>query len=564
MVSRILAAVVGLTVALTVSTAAADTSHVVVESHDGGNYSKTGDLLADNEARAQVARKFYATHADSYDFLVVFPTFDADFGSDVGGIHWTVRNSEAGINQPVTNLGAQFGSPSRLKGFVDMAQLMPSAGPTATDQALDVVAHEVAHQWSGAVRYKGGDGAVRTDLIGRDSAHWSFFLNSDASVLYGSNWRANGDGTFTATEGRKRYSALDLYLMGFLSAAEVPAFTLLHPDSSVGFRATDLPLQVSTTIKATPETVTISQVIAAEGERVPSVEGATKVFRAAFIILSAPGSQPTEDQLAKVDSIRRAWANHFFFLTRGRGVMETDLVELPPGTLSSSPSVNAGLDYLLSRQLADGSWSDSSATSVRDTQTALEALAVFPADPRSPVAMTRAASYLGVATLSDTDAIARAILGLVAAHSPTGSALGLLALPADPFELLQPGASSLSKGYSDCVIDAILAGKAKLQAGVEAETVTATTAFALAQQNVDGGWSFTVGGPSRVEPTAHVLDYLSGLPRTNDVSAACGRALQFIESRKNSSGAFADDLLAPATTARSVLALQNWERLNST
>ncbi|MBI4697887.1 MAG: hypothetical protein HY758_02980 [Nitrospirae bacterium] len=39
-----------------------------------------------------------------------------------------------------------------------------------------------------------------TALLGKDNRHWSYLLDSDASVLYGNDWQDNKDGTFTSTE----------------------------------------------------------------------------------------------------------------------------------------------------------------------------------------------------------------------------------------------------------------------------------------------------------------------------------------------------------------------------
>ena len=86
-------------------------------------------------------------------------------------------------------------------------------------RTLGVLAHEVGHQWLAEARYKVGD-TVFDDLLGSDDAHWSYLLDSDASLLYGADWRDNRDGTFKAARIHERYSALDLYLMGMLPRNE--------------------------------------------------------------------------------------------------------------------------------------------------------------------------------------------------------------------------------------------------------------------------------------------------------------------------------------------------------
>jgi hypothetical protein len=48
-------------------------------------------------------------------------------------------------------------------------------------------------------------------------------------VLHGSKWEARGSGSFESVERMRRYSALDLYLMGFLSPQEAGPLRLLSP-----------------------------------------------------------------------------------------------------------------------------------------------------------------------------------------------------------------------------------------------------------------------------------------------------------------------------------------------
>src|SRR6185295_17654196 len=168
-------------------------------------------------------------------------------------------------------------------------------------------------------------------------------LDSAGSVLYGSTWRNEQDGTFTSVDARKRYSPLDLYLMGFFNAAEVPKMMLLSPGASVTYQATDLPPLDGTRIAASAGQVGIDDVVAALGPRSPAAFGAQHDFRAAFVLLVPAGTTATAGQLAFVEAARNTWSNQFFFLTRGRGLMETELVEVPPGTVSSNPSVASGL-----------------------------------------------------------------------------------------------------------------------------------------------------------------------------------------------------------------------------
>ena len=54
-----------------------DAGEIAVVEHDGTNYDdRLPDGTLNVEARARVGLRFYETHPDAYDFLVVFTNFD--------------------------------------------------------------------------------------------------------------------------------------------------------------------------------------------------------------------------------------------------------------------------------------------------------------------------------------------------------------------------------------------------------------------------------------------------------------------------------------------------------
>src|SRR6185436_12936955 len=218
------------------------------------------------EPRALLAQEFYGHHLDSYDFLVAFTTFPVVL-EEARGLHWGVRNDVQGIGLPQFDNSDLFGSDGRLQGFIDMGQLAGHASDPFDpnfERTLTILTHEILHQWAAHVRFRKPDGSLSDALLGRDNSHWSFLLDSDASVLYGNEWRNNGDGTFTTDGELKFYSPLDLYLAGFLEPEEVPPFLLIE---SPGIDKTRLP-ERGVTVTGTPIQVTIEDVIAAEGPRV--------------------------------------------------------------------------------------------------------------------------------------------------------------------------------------------------------------------------------------------------------------------------------------------------------
>ena len=210
-----------------------DVGAIAIVEHDGTDYAKLEpDGTPNYAARARVARRFYETHGDRYDFLLVFTNFPFDTDGAVA-FHGLVRNDVTGIGMPVVNNGPLFGSPGRLQGYIDMAHVdqfrhapfSAQVGSPEFDDAVNVIAHEVGHQWLAKVRRQGASG-VSDDLLGLDGSHWSYLLDSDASFMYGSDWQAAGAGVFRAARVQLGYSSLDLYLMGLLDAARVPP---IHP-----------------------------------------------------------------------------------------------------------------------------------------------------------------------------------------------------------------------------------------------------------------------------------------------------------------------------------------------
>jgi hypothetical protein len=164
------------------------------------------------------------------------------------------------------------------------------------------------------------DGVASTELLGRDDAHWSWFLDSDGSDMEGNDWQDNGNGTFTSLDATNKYSQLDRYLMGLIPASQVPPFFVLRGPGT----ASDPPT-VGATIQATAKTVTVQDIIAAEGKRSPTSATSQKKWRVGFIYFIQPGAHADPAKIAKVDLIRRMWQTYFRKATGGKGRINTRL-----------------------------------------------------------------------------------------------------------------------------------------------------------------------------------------------------------------------------------------------
>ena len=152
-----------------------DAGEIAIVEHDGSSYDdRLPDGTLNYEARTRVGLRFYETHPDAYDFLVVFTNFEFKT-SDATAFHLFGRNDVEGIGKLTGSAGPSvFGSPSRLKGWIDMAAvsryrqrpLSLSPGDPGFLKTLGVLAHEMGHQWLAEARYKVGDTESPTTCSG--------------------------------------------------------------------------------------------------------------------------------------------------------------------------------------------------------------------------------------------------------------------------------------------------------------------------------------------------------------------------------------------------------------
>jgi hypothetical protein len=302
-----------------------------------------------------VARRFYQRHPDSFDLLTAFAASNTPVDvvpSGAFAFYQPIRNDARGIGFETGEFNGgprAFGSAGRLQGFLNMNKLSeypdnPTQSFLRTNSTLDVLAQETGHRWLAFVRFKDGD--VSSDLLlGRDQAHWSFFHNTNASELEGNLWVDNGNGTFTSIEATTRFSPLDLYLMGLASPFEVSTFFFIREDPTMpSGRSRGSPPEVGVTVKGTRQTVTITQVIQAEGGREPGFPVAPSTFNQAFILVVPQGGMASSADLSKLDNIRQSWEVFFRIATNGRGRINTNLggiigaADLIPTNLFVSPT----------------------------------------------------------------------------------------------------------------------------------------------------------------------------------------------------------------------------------
>ena len=210
------------------------------------------------------------------------------------------------------------------------------------DQGLALFTHEFAHSWTAYASYDRN--GKREPLFGNNCrCHWRDDLHAPAafpwheeetdpkSLMGGAYWRDNGDGTFTPQYDYRGggFSWLDLYAMGLADANEVPDMFILRnlKDGYLGGAFT-----------GDKETISIDQVIAAEGPREPSAAESQKIFNAGFIYLLEPGKTPTDDLLDLHAEYRDKVVEHWSHITGGRSHITTHVDGMVDATLENPRS----------------------------------------------------------------------------------------------------------------------------------------------------------------------------------------------------------------------------------
>jgi len=271
------------------------------------------------------AQQFYGYYHDDYDFLQIVyvePSYPSN------RYHFQVRNDVDGIGVTKFNSAPSFGSSGKLQGItVYPVDFFFDAGETA-------FCHELGHQWV---------------LFLKNSAlqpgpHWP--PSTMAHGVMGFNIPGSSVGgdfpydvtAVTATTARitdapvtKEFSDFDLYLMGLLPASAVVPGIVVQGTPCSGFT---LP----------SSTITINDVIAVNGPRLPDAVAAQKLFDVGVVVISRDRLL-TDDEMAILEyfaargeatttlaftaGFARGTTKPFYLATRGLGRVDLRL-DHPP------------------------------------------------------------------------------------------------------------------------------------------------------------------------------------------------------------------------------------------
>lgn len=226
---------------------------------------------------------------------------------------------------------APAGNPPNITFYTrQLAQATPDGKPRPYNYAVGHLGHEIGHRWSAYVAARVNGQAIPLGTW----PHWDtgletrvaypYSLPLEASTVGGSAWQDNGDGTFTQLRTgffvpASGYSYLELYLMGLISAAEVPDFYIVKPLTRIGTDPNGRPV-----FKGRRTKITIQDVIAAEGQRLPDVNHSQRQFNTGIVVMVEHGRTPSAELINRANSIRQQWIDYWAIVTGHRSSMTVD------------------------------------------------------------------------------------------------------------------------------------------------------------------------------------------------------------------------------------------------
>ena len=242
---------------------------------DGGS-AAVGERFAQEPQIDLVAltRKFYSSHGDNYDQLVLWT--DRSLITDAFAYETTVKNEITGLGIDTYDLAGDFGSAGRLRSLVVMDWVGkypddPAQKFLGENNTVSLLGQESGHRWLAFLEFRDrGNDIQRSDaLLGRDLAHWSFFFDSDGSVMEGNDIQDLGGGSFRTVGAVQRYSLLDQYAMGLVPSRVPPFFYVENPTNMSASRTAGSTPEVGVTFNGTRRDILIQDILDVHGPRVP-------------------------------------------------------------------------------------------------------------------------------------------------------------------------------------------------------------------------------------------------------------------------------------------------------
>jgi len=272
------------------------------------------------------SRRFYQTHPDDFDQLVFWS--DTTVVTDAFAFEATVQNAITGTGLEAFDFSTQLGSAGALHSVVNMDRIskypnVPTAKLVGEISTLGVLAHETGHRWLTRLQFRDANREISDALLGRQRAHWSFFVDTDGSVMEGNDIQDLGGGSFRTAAAPEKFSRLDLYAMGLADAAEVPSWFFV--ESPIASQSRESSPRAGVTFNGTRRDVLIQDVIDAMGPRRPAAADSPREHRQAYIFVRRASAVLDAADLARLGSIREQFGPFFHAATEQRMTVRTTL-----------------------------------------------------------------------------------------------------------------------------------------------------------------------------------------------------------------------------------------------
>jgi len=277
----------------------------------------------------QATNALIAAHGDNFDNVGFWINFTADH--QIGAAFYTgIVNDVSGIGYSLFDDRALVGlAGDHVEGYVMMWNIHNGWTGGDIDNAFFTrlaMGHEFEHRFGVYLPGLLDGRAMQGDGLdcGR-GLHWNIRVDGQGSGMEISEWVLANPAiplwTFISfnTDNTGVFSFTDLYLMGYVSPAEMDAGNSQLRYMDLSDCASDYLGNISS--------FDSSDIIAAAGPRVPNAANAQKHFRTGWVMIHLPGDPPDANELDMVLGIIKQQTVDYAGSTLGRGTMSNVLFD---------------------------------------------------------------------------------------------------------------------------------------------------------------------------------------------------------------------------------------------
>ena len=292
------------------------------------------------------SREFYKIFEDVFDYLfILVPEYGGlrTGGGNALGLYFPVSNNVRGIGRSIF-YNRSYGSGGKLKGVIWLS----GASFDGTSGGGGTALHELIHTWA--------NHAI-TDHVPffSPSGHWGTssangllggFDRTTLQNLGGGRYSAREFGPYSNSRRSMPYSPIELYFAGYLPPDEVPNLWVGYSSGNVRSSNGRSEFEVEKVAE-----LSIDDIIARVGERLPDSSAAQRHHRAAVIVLSRDPARVPADRLQRVSESISTFSlkdvdddpnyYNFFEATGGRGSITMDSLSQYRKPTASAPILPA-------------------------------------------------------------------------------------------------------------------------------------------------------------------------------------------------------------------------------